>query len=126
MATFQVEVVSAETSVLSVEAEAVYARSLDGEIGILPGHQPCLLALDIAPLTVVTSDETHAMAVHNGFLYYQGDTLVVLADVAEKAADIDPDRATQRRDELERHEDQENARVRAAIKRQHVRLTVAR
>ena len=44
--TFQVEVVSAEKQLLSVEAEAVYARSLEGEIGILPGHQPALLLLE--------------------------------------------------------------------------------
>lgn len=124
MATFQVEVVSAESQVLSVEAEAVYARSLDGEIGILPGHQPVLLALDIAPVSVVTSSETIQVAVHNGFLYYRGDTLVVLADTAEHADDIDPDRARSRREQLERHEDQEDARTRAALKRQAVRLDV--
>ncbi len=126
MATFQVEVVSAESQVLSVEAEAVYARSLDGEIGILPGHQPCLLALDIAPVSVVTSGETIQVAVHNGFLYYRGDTLVVLADTAEHVDDIDPERARRRRDDLERHEDRGSAEVRAAVKRQDVRLSLAR
>ncbi|MBY5163355.1 F0F1 ATP synthase subunit epsilon [Salsipaludibacter albus] len=125
MATFQVEVVSAETSVLSVEAEAVYARSLDGEIGILPGHQPVLLALDIAPVSIVTTDQTIRLAVHNGFLYYQRDSLVVLADIAERAEDIDVDRARRRREELERRETREDAAVAASIRKQDVRLSLA-
>lgn len=124
MATFQVEVVSAESQVLSVEAEAVYARSMDGEIGILPKHQPVLLALDIAPVTVVTPSEKIELAVHNGFLYYRGDTLVVLADVAERAEDIDTERARRRHEQLEREEDREDADVRAAIKRQSVRMNL--
>lgn len=124
MASFQVEVVSAESQVLSVEAQAVYARSLDGEIGILPGHQPVLLALDIAPVSIVTSSETITLAVHNGFLYYRGDTLVVLADVAERSEDIDAERARRRRDQLEREGDREDATVKAALKRQSVRLSV--
>lgn len=125
MATFQVEVVSAETSVLSVEATAVYARSLDGEIGILPGHQPVLLALDIAPVTVVTADGNIEMAVHNGFLYYQRDELVVLADTAERAEDIDPERARRRLEELEQLQHREDMSVETSIRRQHVRLSVA-
>lgn len=123
--TFQVEIVSAEKSLLSVEATAVYARSLEGEIGILPGHQPALLALDIAPLTVVKPDDTTiGVAVHNGFLYYRGDDLVVLADTAELAGDIDPDRARRRREQIERELDLEDATVEAALKRQSVRLSL--
>lgn len=123
--TFHVEIVSAEKSLLSVEATAVFARSLDGEIGILPGHQPALLALDIAPLTVVSVDEgTIPVAVHNGFLYYSDDELVVLADIAELASDIDPDRARAERDRLERDEDREETLVDASIKRQSVRLSL--
>lgn len=123
--TFDVEIVSAEKSVLSVEATAVFARSLDGEIGILPGHQPALLALDIAPLTVVRPDgATIGVAVHNGFLYYQGQDLVVLADMAELASDIDPERARRRHDELDRGDDRDEADVAAAKRRQSVRLSL--
>lgn len=125
MATMQVEVVSAERRLLSVEAEAVYARSLEGEIGILPGHQPCLLALDIAPVKVVKSDGTEQrIAVHNGFLFYRGDTLVILADTAELPEDIDTGRAEKRKQGLEEEQrsDEEEVAVRSAIKRQELRL----
>lgn len=122
---FHVEIVSAEKSVLSVDATAVFARSMEGEIGILPGHQPCLLALDIAPLTVISVDDgTIPVAVHNGFLYYRNNDLVVLADIAELASDIDAARARTKREQLERQEDREQAVVAAAIKRQNVRLSL--
>lgn len=122
---FHVEVVSAEKSLLSADATAVYARSLDGEIGILAGHQPVLLALDIAPVTVVTSDEQVKVAVHHGFLYYKDDQLVILADMAELADEIDEARARRRRDELERQlANAEDATVRASMQRQSVRLSV--
>ncbi len=126
--TVRVEVVSAEQTLLSVEAEAVYARSLEGEIGILPRHQPALLALDIAPLKVVTVEgDDRRVACHNGFLYYRGDKLVVLADMAETAEQIDPERARRRRGELEDEHgsEPEDREPREALRREEVRLDVA-
>lgn len=123
--TFHVEIVSAEQSILSVDATAVYARSLEGEIGILPGHQPALLALDIAPLSVISVDEgTIPVAVHNGFLFYSDDELVVLADIAELATDIDVGRARAKRERLENNEDREEAVVAASIRRADVRMSL--
>jgi len=126
MATMQVEVVSAEKRLLSVEATEVYARSLDGEIGILPGHQPALLALDIAPVKVKLADGTEArIAVHNGFMFFRDDHLVILADIAEVPEQIDTRRAESRLRDLEgRRTDEEDATVNASIKKQQVRLSV--
>lgn len=128
MATFQVEVVSAEKQLFSGEASEVFARSLDGEIGILPGHQPCLLALDISPVKIKLADGTEQrVAVHNGFLYYKpGDKLVILANIAELPGDIDVARATRSeaaaRASLSKAEDEAMA---ASLKKQEVRLSVA-
>jgi F-type H+-transporting ATPase subunit epsilon len=84
MATMQVNVVSPERNVFSGDASEVYARSLDGEIGILPGHQPALLALADAPVRVKTaSGEEHEFVVHGGFLSFRDNVLTVLADSAE-------------------------------------------
>lgn len=126
-ASMQVEVVSAEKNLLSVEATAVFARSLDGEIGILPGHQPALLALDIAPVKVVKADGSEErIAVHNGFLFFRDNHLVVLADVAESASQIDVSRAQRRIAELEKRlNESEDATVRASLHKQQVRLSVA-
>ena len=124
----QVEVVSAERRLFSGEATEVYARSLDGEIGILPGHQPALLALDIAPVKIKLADgTTERVAVHNGFLYVRGGTVVVLADIAELASQIDISRAERRMRELEdRRSREEEATVESSIRKQQLRLTVGR
>ncbi|HEX9766673.1 MAG TPA: F0F1 ATP synthase subunit epsilon [Nitriliruptorales bacterium] len=120
--TMTVEVVSAEKSLLSVEATEVYGRSLDGEIGILPGHQPVLLALDIAPLKVKLADGgEERVAVHNGFLFFKDNHLVILADLAELASQIDVRRAERHKHELEQ-QDREQAEVRASLKKQELRL----
>lgn len=129
MATIQVEVVSPEKKLFSGEAEEVYARSLDGEIGILPGHQPALLALGVGPVKVKLADGgEERFAVHQGFLFFRENHLVLLADSAERAADIDVNRAESRLRELEGREpgdDEDEDEHRLAIRRQQVRLDVA-
>jgi F-type H+-transporting ATPase subunit epsilon len=129
MATMKVEIVSAERSLLSVEATEVYARSLEGEIGFLPDHQPALLALDIGAVRVKLPDGgEEQVAVHHGFLYFRGNELVILADVAEVKSQIDAARAESKLRRLEGQlADTEDAAVRAAaIKRAQTRLSVVR
>lgn len=104
MATMQVDVVSAEQRLFSGQAEAVLARSLDGEIAILPGHQPALLALAKAPVRVRTAEGDEVdVAVHNGFLEMRENQLTVLADIAELATEIDVERAKAARRRAEQH-----------------------
>lgn len=124
MAVMQVEVVSAEKRLFSGEAREVYARSLNGEIGILPGHQPCLLALDIAPVRIVDAEGgVERVAVHHGFLYFGHNRLVILADTAEVAHEIDTERARARRQELAGVADEDEGARRARL-RAEVRLDV--
>jgi F-type H+-transporting ATPase subunit epsilon len=80
MAIMTVHVVSPEARLFSGEATEVYARSLEGEIGILPGHQPALLALADAPVRVKTAEGTHEFQVRGGFLSFRENVLTVLAD----------------------------------------------
>ena len=103
MATMHVEVVSAEQHVMSVEATELYARSLEGQIGILPGHQPALIGLDVGPVKIVREDGTFELiAVHNGLLFVDADRrCIVLADIAEPASGIDVRRARAKVAQLE-------------------------
>lgn len=128
MATMHVEIVSAERSLLSTDATEVYARSLDGEIGIMPGHQPALLALDIAPVKVKLPDGgEERVAVHNGFLFFRNNQLVILADIAEMASQIDVRRAEARKRELEQRTSAEGeARLDSSLRKQELRLTLGR
>ena len=88
MATMEVHVVSPEAEFFNGEASEVYARSLDGEISILPGHQPALLALADSQVRVKTPDGAeHAYHVTGGFLQFKDNRLTVLADDASTASD---------------------------------------
>jgi F-type H+-transporting ATPase subunit epsilon len=95
MATMQVELVSVERPIWSGEAVGVYARTVTGELGVLPGHTPLLGAL--APGHIVriereTEDDLR-IAVHGGFLSVRKDGVSVLAEMAETADEIDVSRA---------------------------------
>ena len=95
MSSMQVDLVSVERAIWSGEATAVFARTLDGELGILPGHTPLLGAL--APGWTVRIDREGAdslrVAVHGGFLSVREDGVSVLAEMAETADEIDVARA---------------------------------
>lgn len=95
MATMQVELVSVERPIWSGEATGVFARTTEGELGILPNHAPLLGAL--APGRIVRiereGEEDLRVAVHGGFLSVSKDGVSVLAEMAETADEIDVARA---------------------------------
>jgi F-type H+-transporting ATPase subunit epsilon len=126
--TMHVEVVSAEQHVLSADITELYARSVEGDIGILPGHQPAVIALDIGPVKVRFEDgHDEHIAVHRGVLYVEhGGKVIVLADIAELGSRIDVDRAEERVQRLEQQlADEEDAVLRSSLRKQQLRLTVA-
>lgn len=126
-APMHIEVVSADSHVLSADVTEVYARSVEGEIGILAGHQPAVIALDIAPVRVVLADGTsQRIAVHRGTLFVdQGGQVILLADIAELESEIDTGRARKRRADLEQRLEQgEDELLRASLTKQNVRLQV--
>jgi F-type H+-transporting ATPase subunit epsilon len=123
------EVVSAQQHVLTAEVTEIYARSVEGEIGILPGHQPALIGLDIGPVRVVAADGTrYSIAVHRGMLYVDKDhRAVVLADIAELSTDIDVERARARKRRLESELAQrpDDVALKVSLRKQDLRLEVA-
>ncbi|MBW3577464.1 MAG: ATP synthase F1 subunit epsilon [Actinobacteria bacterium] len=129
MATMRVQVVSAEQELFSGEAAEVYARSMEGEIGILPGHQPALLALDIAPVRIKLEDGSwESFAVHNGYLYFREDEVAVLADMAEPAHEIDRARAESELEQLRARtpqDEEEEAEIKRAVRRAELRLEMS-
>ncbi len=91
----KVAVVSAERSLWSGEARSIVAKTPEGDIGILPGHEPVLaLLVESAPLRVEEPDGSKVLvAIHGGFFSVEHDNVNVIAEVAELAEDIDLDRA---------------------------------
>jgi F-type H+-transporting ATPase subunit epsilon len=117
MSTMHVELVSVEQKLWAGEASAVYARTTEGEIGILPGHSPLLGFL--APGWIVRiereGEDDLRVAVHGGFLSVRQDGVSVLAEMAETAAEIDVARARDalRRAEADQSPESDGARTRA-------------
>lgn len=117
MPTMHVELVSVERALWSGEATAIYARTTDGELGVLPGHIPLLGAL--APgwiVRIARVDEPELrVAVHGGFLSVRPDGVSVLAEMAEIADEIDVARAREAltRAETDQGPDGPSARDRA-------------
>lgn len=121
--TLQVEVVSADRLVWSGEADRVIARTVEGDVGILPGHTP-ILALTIDGVVDVhtVEGEVWVAAVSAGFLSVAADRVSILAEYAEASHDIDLEKA---RDDVERHqaagEDDEEAQERLRLAEARVR-----
>jgi F-type H+-transporting ATPase subunit epsilon len=94
LAELTVDLVAADRKIWSGTATMVIARTVDGEIGILPGHVPVLGVLETGPVRVKVPDgEEVIAAVHGGFLSVADDVVTVLAEVAELADEIDVARA---------------------------------
>jgi F-type H+-transporting ATPase subunit epsilon len=123
----QVELVSPERILYSGEAEAVIARTTDGDIAFLTGHAPFIGALGIGVVTIqpVGGGEEKA-AVHGGFVEVSDNRVTILSDVAELASQIDVDRARAARERLERAQiADDDVEAEAALRRAHVRLQAA-
>ncbi|GAA3044936.1 F-type H+-transporting ATPase subunit epsilon [Streptomyces olivoverticillatus] len=115
-AELHVELVAADRSVWSGEANLVIARTTSGDIGVMPGHQPLLGVLESGPVTIRTAEGTVVAAVHGGFISFADDQLSLVAEVAELADEIDVKRAERA---LERAKSEADA---AAERRADVRL----
>lgn len=130
MAKLRVGVVSPEREIWSGEADMVIAKTVDGEIGIMPKHAPVLGVLVEGGLLKIKrgGDESDLVAaVHGGFLSVADDEVSILAELAELGSEVDVARA---KSALERAQasveaDQEDADAVAEAKRARARLRAA-
>lgn len=87
------EVVTPEHLLLSKQVDMVIAPGSEGEFGVLPGHAPFLTTLKIGELRYKIGETWSFMAVLWGYAEVIPTKVTILAEVAEKAEDIDVDRA---------------------------------
>ncbi len=130
MAKLKFEIVTAERVVYSEDVDMVIAPGSQGELGILPSHAPLLTTLKPGMLTVRHDGEDVAMFVNGGFLEVMQDKVIVLADVAERAEEIDVAKA----EEAKRNAEEslrksasavDIAAAEAALRRSLIQLKVA-
>src|SRR4029078_8427150 len=87
------EVVTPEKQLLSQEVDEVIAPGSEGEFGVLPGHCHFLSTLGIGDARYRVADRTNHMAILWGYAEVTPHKVTVMAEIAEKAEDIDVDRA---------------------------------
>jgi len=80
---FQVDIVAPEAVVWSGQADFVVARTTEGEIGILTGHEPLMAALATGVVVVESGNEKVTIGTHGGFLQVLNNQVTLLTDRAE-------------------------------------------
>jgi F-type H+-transporting ATPase subunit epsilon len=101
MAKLTVEIVTAERQVLTDEADMVIAPAAEGTVGILPRHAPLLAALNPGVMVLKKDGQEELLAVSGGFLQVSNNRVLILADTAERADEVDEQRATEARTRAE-------------------------
>jgi F-type H+-transporting ATPase subunit epsilon len=96
------EVITPERLVLRAPVDEVVVPGLDGELGILPDHSPLISQLRTGVLSYRLGNERKQMHVSGGFVEVLADRVSVLSDVAEKAEEIDLERAQRAREQAEK------------------------
>ena len=89
----RLDIITAEKLVYSDEVSSVVAPGAAGQLGILPNHAPLLTSLKPGELKVLKEGEESNIAVSGGFLEVLQNVVTILADTAERAEDIDFERA---------------------------------
>ena len=87
------QIVSADRSLVDEQVDEVEVPGLDGYFGVLPGHTPLLTVLGAGELWYRMGNDKTYLAIAFGFAEVQPDQMTVLAEVAERAEDIDVTRA---------------------------------
>jgi F-type H+-transporting ATPase subunit epsilon len=125
------DIVTPERRVLSVTVDEVRAPGALGGFGIRLNHEPFMTALEPGRLTYLEGGREHHYAVGGGFLQVADNKVIVLADTAEEAKDIDVSRAQKDFEEAQdrllklTEQDERYGTEAARVKRAAARLSVA-
>jgi len=130
---FQLEVVTPQRLIVSDEVTELVAPGSEGYFGVLPGHIPFITTLKIGELTYWKGKDERHLAVTWGYAEVRGDKVIILAEMAERAEEVDMERAQRARDRAETRlrqwaagdETIDFARAQAALMRALSRLEVA-
>lgn len=125
----RLEIVTPYGSVFSEEVDEVIATGSEGEFGVLPNHIPFLTTIKIGMLIYKKGSETGYFFVNWGYAEVGPDKVLILADSAERAKDIDVQRAMEAKkraeDRLKQIEKYDQARATASLDRAIIRIQVA-
>lgn len=127
----KLEVVTPYKTVLSEEVDEITATGALGEFGLLPGHAPLLSSLKVGEFSYKSSGVVNTMAMNWGYLEIENDKVIILVETAERAEDIDLERAKAAQGRAEdalktlNAEDKKFKVYEAALERALIRMQVA-
>lgn len=125
------EIVTPERLAYSEDVDSVTLPGVEGELGVLPHHAPLVSILGVGELRIRKGGAEESFAIVGGFLQVRPDKVVVMAETADLASEIDVARAEEARREAERaleggyQEGADLAAARAALQQALLRLRVA-
>ncbi|SMC00084.1 ATP synthase F1 subcomplex epsilon subunit [Thermanaeromonas toyohensis ToBE] len=128
--TLRLEVVTPERIVLSTQVDSLILPGALGYLGVLPGHAPLVTHLTPGVVFYRYRGEEKRLAVSGGLVEITGDQVLLLADTAEKAEEIDVERAWRAKERAEQRLKErppglDIARAESALKRAIARLKAA-
>ncbi|PID52794.1 MAG: ATP synthase F1 subunit epsilon [Candidatus Moraniibacteriota bacterium] len=133
MPDIKLKIVTPERVVYEGEVDQVTLPVSDGEVTILPKHRSYIASLTIGEIMTKIGNEEDSVAVAGGFLEFADNKLIVLADEAERADEIDIEKAEAARKRAEdlksktiRSDETEYARVAAALEKEMSKIRVAK
>jgi F-type H+-transporting ATPase subunit epsilon len=127
----RLEIVTPERLVYADDVDAVAVPGVEGELGVLPHHAPLITTIGLGELRIRRGGVEDHFAIIGGFLQVRPDKVVVMAETADMASEIDLERAQQARREAERaietgyHEGADLASARASLQQALLRIRVA-
>ena len=127
----RLDIVTIERLIYSGEVDMVIAPGIEGEMGILPHHAPLLTALKYGELRVRRGDDEDSYAIGGGFMEVLPLQVTVMADTAERAEEIDLERAEHARQRAQERlldqaqEDVDFSKATIAWRRSLTRIKVA-
>ena len=129
--TVKLDIVTAERVIFSEDVDTVVAPGIEGQLGILSHHAPLMTTLQSGELLIKQAGSEFCLAISGGFLEVRPDRIIVLADSAERAEEIDIARAEEAMRRAEERLTEQNgaemdaARAEMALRRALIRLKAA-
>ena len=125
----ELQIVVPDRAIVKEQVDEVEIPGVDGYFGVLPGHTPLLAALSVGELWYRKGQEKTYLAIAYGFAEVLPDRVTILAQLAERAEEIDLERAERARGRaagrLEGKSDVDYARARIALMKSLTRLQVS-
>ncbi len=128
--TFHLSVVTPTAMIVDQDVDYMGAQGLEGDFGVLAGHAALLSALRVGHVFYKNGDETHYVFISGGFAEVSDNKVIILAETATRAEDIDTERAARAKARAEerlksKNPDIDYLRAEAALQRAVNRLTTA-